>query len=361
MAGRDISKDGWQSQYSSREPNGRGGYTYGPVTTAPNYPDTSIGAYHKQTGKALFGYNAWRDKLIADYNTALAEYKNWYESTSQQISRIEAAGLNPNLAYGMASPGGASNTPAGPASGPSPEQVIGVGAQVLGTVFGGIKTLAEAATIVAALPESQFKGRMYKLLDAGAASARINSENAYQGQLAGARAMLGVGTSTAQRESADNAYQAAKSSSDKQLLDFLTSHDEDGNPSDFESSIFSQSGTSKRLAEIIDYKKVSAEFHFLLSKPEYWKGLLDKTVAEGVISKADAWQVDRIMKDPNMTEEAKFLALQRGIPGFIAKLCFAVVSRGVTGVNNLLGSLSGSGFTFNPEINPTTPPGGHNR
>lgn len=359
MGARDTSRDGWQANYASRVPNDQGGYTYGPVTHAPNYPDTSIGAYYKQTGKTLFGYNAWRDRLIADYNTAMAEYKNWYESTEQQMKRIEAGGLNPNLAYGMASPGGASNTPAGPASGPSPEQVIGVGAQVLGTVFGGIKTLAEAATIVAALPESQFKGRMYKLLDAGAASARINSENAYQGQLAGARAMLGVGTSTAQRESADNAYQTAKHNSDKQLLDYLTSHDEDGNSSDFESSIFSQAGTSKSLAQIVDYRKVSAEFHFLLSKPEYWQGLLDKTVSEGIISKADAWQVDRIMKDPNMTEEAKFLALQRGIPGFIAKLCFSIVSRGISDTQRVQDALSG--FTFNPEINPTTPPGGHNR
>ena len=332
----------------------------GKVTSPPEYPDTSFTTFKKQGGHALgFGYNAWRDRRIAEYNTAYNLYKQYYDSMAQQVGRIQEAGLNPNLAYGQATPGSSAGAAYTEHSGPSPEQVFGIGAQIVGTMFTGIKTLAEAATIINQLPESKFKGNLAKQLNVAAAAGAINAQNGYSASLNNARQALGVGTSVAEREKADNAYSAGKSNADKALLDYMTQHDPEGKPSDFDSSMYAQSGQAEKLGKIIDYKKVKQEWELLLSKPQYYEALLNKAVNEAWITRGQAFQVEHVLNDKNMGPSEKFLALQTGVPGFIGKICYEFASH-VIQTGQAIGEWLGFKPKSEPTIEPTVPPGHNN-
>lgn len=294
-------------------------------TRPPDYPDTSYGRYLKSGGSFPgFGYYAWRDKLVNDYNTAYELYTNWYNSAGQQVSRLNDAGLNTNLAYGQVSPGGASFSPRSASPSPDIAGVIGTGAQVLAGVVGNIKTLAETATLVTALPQSRFKSRLAKQLDVAAAAGAINSEHGYMQQLNTARQVLGVGSSKASAEKANAAYQAAMDSANEQTLDYMMSHGFDGSESDFEGSLFLEGKTSAAQADILAYKNNKAQFDNLFSKPEYWKAQLDKMVADATITQAEASTASLILSDKEMDPWSKMLALQGGIPGFLAKLAFSM-------------------------------------
>lgn len=294
-------------------------------TRPPDYPDTSYGTYLKSGGQFPgFGYYAWRDKLVADYNMAYELYTNWYNSAGQQVSRLNDAGLNTNLAYGQVSPGGAYFSSRSPSASPDIAQVIGTGAQVLTAIVGNIKGLAETATLVTALPQSKFKSRLAKQLDVAAAAGAINSEHGYMQQLNTARQLLGVGGSKASAEKANSTYQAAMDSASEQTLDYMMSHGSDGSESDFEGSLFLEGKTSTAQADILAYKKNKAEFDNLFSKPEYWKAQLDKMTAEATLTEAEASTASLILSDKEMDPWSKMLALQGGVPGFLAKLSFSL-------------------------------------
>lgn len=294
-------------------------------TRPPDYPDTSYGTYLKSGGSFPgFGYYAWRDKLVSDYNTAYELYTNWYNSAGQQVSRFNDAGLNTNLAYGQVSPGGTSFSPRAAGASPDIAGVIGSGASVLTAIVGNIKGLAETATLVTALPQSRFKSRLSKQLDVAAAAGAINSEHGYMQQLNTARQFLGVGSSKASAEKANATYQAAMDLANEQTLDYMMSHGSDGSESDFEGSLFLESKTSVAQSDILAYKKNKAEFDNLFSKPDYWKAQLDKMVADAIISQAEASTAALILSDNEMDPWSKMLALQGGIPGFLSKLAFSV-------------------------------------
>lgn len=361
IGGKRPSTTPQQDTYSYRNFVGQDGK----VTSPPEYPDTSFTTFKKQGGHAFgVGYNAWRDRRIAEYNTAYNMYKQYYDSMSQQVGRITEAGLNPNLAYGQATPGSSAGAAYTEHSGPSPEQVFGVGAQIAGTMFSGIKTLAEAATIINALPESKFKGNLAKQLNVAAAAGAINAQNGYSASLNNARQALGVGSSVAQREKADNAYSAGKSSADKALLDYMTQHDPEGKPSDFDNSMYAKSGESVALGKIVDYQKVKKEWDLLLSKPEYYDALLNKAINEAWITRGQAFQVEHVLNDPNMGPSEKFLALQTGIPGFIGKICYEFASHVIQtgkaigdwlGIGSSAGEdAKGSSHNFNSDGTPRT-------
>lgn len=326
------SQEGWRRYANSS----------GQVTSPPDYPDVSYPAYLRAGGNVLgIGYNAWRDKLLADYNTAYNMYQQWYDSVAQQVARIGEAGLNTNLGYSMASPGSSPGGALAQSSGPSPEQVFFGGINALAGLASGTKALAEAAQIVAALPESKLKGRIAKQVDAAAKAGAINAENTYLGSLYGARNSLGVGASKAQQESADAAYHKAQSEASKSLLDYMTSHDAEGSESDFEGSVYTKSATSQKAAAIIEYQSKKAEWDLLLSNERYWKARLDKLEADAYISHSQAWQARQILKNPNMDAQAKFLALQPGLPGFFAKLSFSITDALIEGVQNTKQTIRG--------------------
>lgn len=308
---------GWQ-QYANKQ---------GKVTSPPNYPDVSYQAFLRQGGNALgIGYNAWRDRLLADYNTAYNMYQQWYNETAQQVGRIAEAGLNTNLAYGMATPGDSPGSALAQSSGPSPEQVFFGGINALVGLASGTKALAEAATILNELPESKLKGNIARQIDSAAKAGAINAENTYLGSLFGARNALGVGSSKAQQEKAQNSYEAAKADASERLLEYMTSHDEEGNTSDFESSLYNKSEIATKSDAIISYKHHKAEWDHLFSNPSYYTGLLNKAVAEGVISSGQAFVTQQILQDPGMDNFSKMLALQPGLVGFLAKAMFGVTS-----------------------------------
>lgn len=308
----------------------------GNVTSPPDYPDVSYGAYLHDGGNPLgIGYSSWKDARLAAYNTAYNMYQQWYDSTAQQVARINAAGLNTNLAYGMATPGSSPGGARAESSGQTPGEVFMQGASIISSMFGNIKTLAEAADIVNKLPESRFKGKVAKQLDVALAAGSINAENGFLSQLNSAREVLGVGTSKAQKESAENAFQTASQAAQKSLLDYMTSHDAEGSESDFDSSLYSQSGIAGRKKDIVEYQKVQAEWSNLLSNPEYYSATLQKLVSEGYISYSQAWQAKKILDDPNMDDRAKFMALQPGLPGFFAKATFSITSELVDMWNNI--------------------------
>lgn len=293
----------------------------GQVTSPPDYPDVSYPAYLRAGGNLLgIGYNAWRDRLLADYNTAYNMYQQWYDSAAQQVTRIIEAGLNTNLGYSMASPGSSPGGALAQSSGPSPEQVFFGGINALAGLASGTKALAEAAQIVAALPESKLKGRIAKQIDAAAKAGAINAENTYLGSLYGARNSLGVGASKAQQESADAAYHKAQSEASKSLLDYMTTHDNEGSESDFEGSIYTQSSLAGLNNEILIYTKNKLEFDKLFSNPKYYRSILDKLVAEKEISQGQAFVARTIMESKGNSDFDKALMLQSGLPGVIFKL-----------------------------------------
>lgn len=314
----------------------------GNVTSPPNYPDVSFGAYLREGGNLLgIGYASWKDQRLAAYNTAYNMYQQYYDSTAQQVLRIADAGLNTNLAYGMATPGTSPGGALAQSSGPSPEQVFFGGIGAITGLATGTKALAEAAQIVNELPESKLKGNIARQIDSAAKAGAINAENSYLGSLYQARNALGVGASKAQQESANAAYQSAQDIASKNLLEYMTSHDAEGSESDFESSLFTQSGTAQRAQAIIDYQSKKAEWSNLLSNSKYWQARLDKLEADAYISHSQAWQARQILENPNMDAQSKFLALQPGLPGFFAKLSFSITDALIEGVHNTKKTIRG--------------------
>lgn len=310
----------------------------GNVTSPPEYPDTSFGSYLKHGGNLLgIGYNAWKDKLIAEYNTAYNMYQQWYDAASQQVGRIVDAGLNPNLGYSMASPGSSPGGAYTQTSGPSPLDVFTGGIGALTGLASGTKALAEAAQIVNELPESKLKGNIARQVDAAARAGAINAENTYLGSLWSARNSLGLAGGKARQEQAQQAYDTSSAEASKNLLDYMTSHDAEGSESDFAGSIYTKGETSRRASQIIDYQSKKAEWDNLLSNPKYYNARLQKLQGDGYISYAQAWQARQILEDPNMDARAKFLALQPGIPGFLSKLTFSLTDalmEGFTGLSS---------------------------
>lgn len=301
---------------------------YQPSSGPPSYPDTSYKAYLANGGNLLgIGYIAWRDKQLADYQTKYNLYQQWYESTAQQMSRITEAGLSPNLAYGMATPGSAAGGPAGMSQAPTVPEVAAQGAAVLGSIAQGAKSLVETASMLYELPQSKFKGNLARMLDVGAAAGAFNSGKQFEGMLNNARVASGVAESQAMREQNQNLLGATSAQVENDTLEYLSSHDSEGSPTDFESSLYAKSAIASKSDAILSYRKHKAEWDHLLSKPSYYQALLDKAVADGDISKAQAWRVNQILRDPNMDNASKVLALQEGVPGFIAKVMFEISSR----------------------------------
>lgn len=302
----------------------------GKISSPPDYPDTSYGAYLRQGGNLLgIGYFAWRDRLVNSYQMAYNEYQNWYNSAPQQKQRIVDAGLNTNLAYGAVSPGEAAGSPGGASSSPSPSEVAVNAASVLTGVFGNLKTLAETATIVAALPESQFKGRMASMLNAGAAAGKVNSENIYWSQLFGNRVASGVPVSRAQAEAAENALTISQKGAEKDYLEYMLTHGADGDLTDFEGSMFLQGRSSTVKSGILEYRKNKLQWDYVFSHPSYWQTMLSKAIDEGWITRGQAFGVRTILNDTSMPSTTKALALQTGLPGFFAKMSYFITSEGL--------------------------------
>lgn len=309
---------------------------YEPSSGPPQYPDTSYQAYINAGGNVLgIGYIAWRDKQLADYQTKYNLYQQWYESTAQQLSRITEAGLSPNLAYGMATPGSAAGGPAGMSQAPTVMDVAAQGANVISGVAQGAKSLVETASMLYELPESKFKGNLAKSLDVAAAAQAFNSGKQFEGLLNSSRILAGSAGSQAKKEQAQNVLGAKSASIEADTLDYLTSHDAEGSETDFESSMYLQSGAASKKDAILSYRKHKAEWDNLLSKPSYYQALLTKAVSDGDISKAQAWRVNQILDDPNMDNASKVLALQEGVPGFVAKVMFEISSKISEGIRSL--------------------------
>lgn len=293
----------------------------GQVTSPPNYPDVSFSAYLRSGGNALgIGYASWKDQRLAAYNTAYNMYLQWYDSAKQQVSRISEAGLNTNLAYGMASPGSSAGGALAQSSGPSPEQVFFGGIGAITGLAGGIKSLAEAANIINELPDSKLKGNIARMIDAGAKAGAVNAENTYLGSLFGARNALGVGASKAQSEKAQSAYEVANSEAQEALIEFMKSHDIEGNPSGFETSALVQKNLLPLQNEKVLYQKNKKEFDELFSDPRYFESILEKMVNEKWITQGQAYTAKTLIEDPSLTPQMRALMLQGGLPGFLAKL-----------------------------------------
>lgn len=336
VSGQDLSRSGTGS-VTNRQPSGWQKYAdgNGNVTSPPTYPDTSYSAYLKQGGNLLgIGYNAWKDKLIAEYNTAYNMYQQWYDSASQQVSRLVDAGLNTNLGYSMASPGTSPGGAYTQTSGPSPLEVFTGGIGALTGLASGSKALAEAAQIVNELPESKLKGNIARQVDAAARAGAINAENTYMGSLWSARNTLGIAGGKARREQAEQAYHTSSAEASKSLLDYMTSHDAEGSETDFAGSLYTRGETSRRASQIIDYQSKKAEWDNLLKNPEYYRAQLMKLKSDGYISYAQAWQARQILDNPNMDDRSKFLALQPGLPGFLSKVSFSITDALIDGFNN---------------------------
>lgn len=318
----------WQTRYPVND--------QGYVTSRPSYPDTSYSAFVKSGGNILgIGYNAWKDKLIQDYNTAVASYEDWYNSMPQQVDRIKAAGLNTNLAYGQASPGSAGSTSMVSPSGQTPGEVFGQGAQILSFLFGNIKTLGEAAKIVAELPDSRFKGRLAKQLDVAAAAGSMNSEFAYMHQLNSARVVLGAGTNKANQESSEAAYRSEYAQAEQDVINYMRHHTETGDYTPYiELSQYGLSGKGSRMLSYYEYRNLKTEYNknkqaydTVFSHPEYWEAVKDKMIADKTISEGQAYKVNAIISDDNMDPYTKMLALESGMPGFLAKMVYSIISR----------------------------------
>ena len=309
---------------------------YEPSSGPPEYPDTSYSAYLKAGGNLLgIGYIAWRDKQLADYQTKYNLYQQWYDSTAQQMSRIVEAGLSPNLAYGMASPGSSAGGPAGMSQAPTVMDVAAQGASVLTGVADGAKKLVETASMLYELPESKFKGNLAKSLDVAAAAQAYNSGKQFEGLLNSSRLLAGAAGSQAKKEDAQNKLAAKSASIESDTLDYLTSHDSEGAETDFEGSMYLQAGAASKKDAILSYRKHKKEWDSLLSQPDYYRSVLRKAIADGDISYAQAWRVNQILNDPNMDNASKVLALQEGVPGFVSKVLFEISSKITGGVRGI--------------------------
>lgn len=332
-----------QSSYRDRiiQPSNSKTYWNGyDFSSPPVYPDTSFRAYLKAGGNLLgIGYIAWRDKQIADYQTAYNMYQQYYDSAGEQRQRLIDAGLNENLAYGTITPGSPAGSPAGGSPVPTVGEVAAQGAQMLSGLTGSLKTLSETAGLLYELPESRFKGNLAKALDVAAAAEAFNSGNMYTGLLNNARISAGVHSSKAQREQSENLLGSASAEAQKQTLDWLTSHNEEGEETDFNGSVWLQSAASEKGSAIVSYKKNKREWDLLFSDRRYWKALLDKSVADSEISQAQAWKVQQIIKDPNMGNDEKVIALQEGIPGFFAKAAYFITKNIKTGTTHIWNSI----------------------
>lgn len=293
----------------------------GNISSPPSYPDTSYSAYLAQGGNILgIGYFAWRDRLVNNYQMAYNEYQNYYNSAAQQKFRLAEAGLNTNLAYGSVSPGQAAGSPGGASSSPSPLDVATGASSIIGGVVGNLKTLAEAATIVAALPESKFKGNLFKQLDAAALAGKLNSEAIYTGQLNNARIAAGIPTSQANKERITNALVASQNDAEQQYLDYVTSHDSEGNEVGFSDSLFVGGRSSELANDQLTYLKNKKEFDELISDPLYFKSLLNKMVNESYLTYSQAYSAYQIISSPGNSPFDKALMLQSGLPGLIFKI-----------------------------------------
>lgn len=317
---------------------------YDPSSGPPSYPDTSYSAYLQAGGNILgIGYIAWRDKQLADYQTKYNLYQQWYDSTAQQMSRIVEAGLSPNLAYGMASPGSSAGGPAGMSQAPTVMDVAAQGASVLTGVADGAKKLVETASMLYELPESKFKGNLAKSLDVAAAAQAYNSGKQFEGLLNSSRLLAGAAGSQAKKEDAQNKLAAKSASIESDTLDYLTSHDSEGSETDFEGSMYLQAGAASKKDAILSYRKHKREWDSLLSHPDYYRSVLRKAIADGDISSAQAWRVNQIINDPNMDNASKVLALQEGVPGFVAKVLFEISSKFTGGVRSIFSGANQEG------------------
>lgn len=310
----------WRTTYADKD---------GVVRNRPNYPDTSYQTYLKAGGNLLgIGYAAWKDRLVQNYNTAVAAYEDWYNSMPQQVERIEQAGLNTNLAYGAASPGSAGDTSMVTPSGAAPGEVFAQGAGVLASLFTNLKTLGEAATVINALPESRFKGRLAKQLDVAAQAGAINSEAGYMSQLNSARVLLGAGTRKATAEAAQSSWEAEQSLAEQDMLDYMRHHTPTGKDTPFiEQSLFGESRRSQAKNTIVEYRKNQKEYDKLFNNDDYWKAVLDKMKADAYISDSEAWRLEQIRNNPYESIEQKILAMEKGIPGFISRFFFLLHTR----------------------------------
>lgn len=336
-----VRPSGTRRNYSSSQSSNHGYFQtwqgYDPSQGPPVYPDTSYQAYLNAGGNILgIGYQAWVRRLEADYQTKYNLYQQWYESTPQQLGRIEAAGLNTNLAYGMASPGGAAGQAPGFGVPNSVMDVAAQGAQALSGVAGSAKTLAETAALLYEMPASKFKGNLSKALDVAAAAEAFNSGKQFEGLLNQSRILAGTAGSQAKREHAQNRLGQKSAEVETQTLEYLSSRDSEGNETDFEGSLYAQSAAATKKDALISYYKHQKEWTELLSNPNYWKALLKKAQADGDISYAQAWKVNQILSDPNMDDASKVVALQEGIPGFFAKVAFEISSKLVNTGNKVL-------------------------
>lgn len=317
----------WRTTYADKD---------GVVRIRPSYPDTSYQSYLKAGGNLLgIGYSSWKDQLEQNYNTAVAAYEDWYNSMPQQVERISQAGLNTNLAYGAASPGSAGDTSMVTPSGAAPGEIFAQGAGVISSLFGNLKTLAEAATIVNQLPESSFKGKLAKQLDVAAQAGAINNEAGYMSQLMAARQSLGVGRSKAQAESSKAAYESAQAKAEEEMIKYLTSTDEHGKPvADISKSLFGESKGASLKNAIVEYKSNQKRFDKLFSDDRYWNATIDKMIADAYISESEAWRLKQIREDSNMGNAEKVLAMEKGLPGFVSRLSFFLSSVLVGGIKN---------------------------
>lgn len=319
----------------------------GAVTSPPNYPDVSYGAYLRDGGNLLgIGYNSWKDQRLAAYNTAYNMYQQWYDSTAQQVQRIGAAGLNTNLAYGMATPGTSPGGALAQSSGPSPEQVFFGGINALTGLASGTKALAEAATIINELPESRLKGQLARQIDVAAKAGAINGENTYLGSLYGAFNAIGLGKSQAEQKKSEAIYGKVRNEAEKDLLEYMTSHDAEGKDSDFPSSLYTQSSIASKSDAIVAYNKHKAEFDNLFSDPNYWQAVKKKAIADGDLSYYQAWKLQKIYDDPTMGDAEKVIAMQDGVPGFLSKLIFYTTSNLINSARNT------KQFLFGEDWNP---------
>lgn len=310
----------WRTTYADKD---------GVVRNRPSYPDTSYQTYLKAGGNLLgIGYNSWKDQLVQNYNTAVAAYEDWYNSMPQQMERITQAGLNPNLAYGAASPGSAGDTSMITPSGAAPGEVYAQGAGVISSLFGNLKTIGEAATIINQLPESRFKGRLAKQLDVAAQAGAINTEAGYMSQLNSARVLLGAGTRKATAEAAKSSWEAEQALAEQDMLDYMRHHTVSGDETSFiENSLFGESRRSQAKNTIVEYRKNQKEYDKLFSNDEYWKAVLDKMKADAYISDSEAWRLEQIRNNPYESIEQKILAMEKGIPGFISRFIFLLHTR----------------------------------
>lgn len=288
----------------------------------PMYPDTSFSTYYQLYGK-IGGYYAWRDKQIADYTARYNEYQwnreNEYNTTAAQLARIEEAGLNKMLAYDMATPGNGTydGSPYAGGQGPGPLEVAQAGSSVLSGFFQNAGSLVDTVQKWISLPESKYKAALAKVLDPAIQAGVINAKGAYQGAYFNALNSIGAAGVAAGTEKSMNLSKQAKASYDSesynmqsQMLDYLRTHNSLGEQiTDFGESALAQGKRGELGQQNMDFLTKSAQYTYLMSKPDYYKALLQKAQNEGTITRGEAWRIQYILDDPNRTAEEKFVLL----------------------------------------------------